>query len=268
VTLLNVILFVFLIPDSWLKGNEKVSFIIKVGSVVVASGAFVAGVAFFRSFIASIPRRTWFKVTNSVVVGVLLTLHLTQMRVVPIYPRVEPAGARLLVDDRPEEYAGKAVWLSINNHGAKVSPERGGDATPYSISYKDVFGAIFKKYSPRWPLRYSIPIEVIGANVNVYIRKIDGELDPAFTREFSELNPGLERGENGVLKWSGPGDPGGGFADVKLPYGTYEMYAQKDDCGAAGGESRRSAAERIRADDPALKETTVQFRDICKSNAR
>jgi hypothetical protein len=232
-TLVNIGLFVFLVPADVLE-NKQLGFIIKSVSLIGAMGAFAAGLLWFKKFVTSLPERKWFRVTQIAALCVLIPLQVSQRSVVPLHPRVEPAGTKLEVDGEPRRYDSGTVRVSIRNHRIRVSAASGGHPREFPLSYTDVFAAIFKEYSPRWTPLYEVTINTNSEDVEVVIRKKDGEFDADFRANPPPTELGLsfepQANAKDTFIYRGANNPNGSADHVNLPYGDYELTARNASC--------------------------------------
>jgi hypothetical protein len=252
---------VFLLPVSLLK-NEQVAFIIKVGTLVGAAGAFAAGLMWFKKLATSLPRQKLFKVLNIVALCGLIPAHVSQMQVVPIHPRVEPAGAKLEIDGQPRDYENGTVRMSIGSHNVKVSPTGGGQSRDFTVSYKDVFFAIFNDYKPRWTPLYQVTIDTNSENVEVAIQKKDGDFDVAFRKNppTTELKLTFEPKADGkdLFIYRGADNPNGSADHVELPYGEYQFTASRNNC-------KERDVITLRVGNEQTGKYSVEFKPLCET---
>lgn len=235
VTLLNLVLIAFLLP-SWLLKNDTVLFIIKVASIVAAAGAFAAGLVWFQNFLTSLPSHPWFKVSQIIAFVVLGLLNVAKLPLVPLYPVVD-AGATLEINGQHQNVEAGTVRVSFGAHKIVVSPGKADDGKPwhYSLGYEDVFSAIFRKYEQRWSPLYAVDIKTKVSNVEVLIRKLDGDFDPGFRNKPEPSDFGFKfepmTGKTDAFIY-GASDSQFGSADVVyLPPGEYAFTAHKEGCG-------------------------------------
>ena len=245
-TLLNIGLLVFLVPVP-IFDSPQAQLLAKVLSTVVAAGAFAAGVLFFKMVLLTLPEQRWFKISNVIALGILILLHVSQQNVVSIYPRIDPEGATLIIDEQPRAYeAGGKVGLAIHSHTVKIRPQ-GGDTgkepqdgvlgepeymeREFEVKCKDVFLGIFTTYSPRWGLLYRVTIYTRNPNVEVRIHKKDDAFDTDFlqdtlARDLRKLTPG----STNDLVYRGTAAPLGSSGVIYLPYGEYVFTASMAGC--------------------------------------
>jgi hypothetical protein len=259
---LNIVLIVFLLPASVLK-NEQLAFIIKVGTLVAAAGAFAAGLVYFKNLLSSLPTRKWFKRLNVVVFCLLIPIHASQLPVVAVHPRIEPRGAKLEIDGRARDYENGTIRLSINNHPVQVSPASGGKPRDFNVTYKEVFFALFSDYSPRWTPLFQVTIDTNSENVEVTIQKKDGEFDAAFRKRppATELNLPFEAKADArdVFIYRGANNPIGSADHVELPYGDYEFTARKNNCAEKDVKS-------LKVGSAPSERYSVDFKPLCETD--
>lgn len=242
ITLINIVLIVFLIPADLLE-NKQLATLLKVVSFVGAMGAFAAGVVYLKEFVGWLLGNRAFKIAQLVLLGLLLLIHVSQLSVIAAHPMIQPAGAKLEIDGRPREYENGTVRLSIGNHTAKVT-SNDGIPREFKITYKDVVGSLFHRYSPAWSPLYQVRIDTNSPDVEVIIVKKDGDFDP----DFLKNPPMTELKEKGAANsaeefrfdpspnvhnsfvYQGGSDDSGATDHLRLPPGEYELTAQKQGC--------------------------------------
>jgi len=234
-TLVNIVLIVFLLPSALLK-NDRVAFIVQIVTTVAAAGVFAAGLVYFKNLASSLPQRKWFKVVNIVALCLLGPVNVLRLPVVPIHPQIEPAGAKLKVDDEDVEHFNDRLRLSVGSHKVQITPRLRSEGTEktYWISYKDVIRAVFKDYTPRWTPLQEVTVGTKEPNVEVTIRMKGGEFDAEFRENppatAGQLPFGPKPNVNDTFIYRGANYETGGGDAVKLPYGEYEFVARKDGC--------------------------------------
>jgi hypothetical protein len=266
ITLLNLVLIIWLLPDSLIdpEKNKPLNLLIKI--LPITFGLFAAGYLWFKVRLRSFLKQTSYKITMTALMAVLLTLHISQLPFFPIYPQVQPPNARIEVDTKPAQLNNGRLFTTIKDHTVILKPPEGEDhgERPFSISYKDVFFGLFKTYSPRWSLLCKVGIATQDPDVEVVIEKTDNPFDDEFIR-----NPPApwmkdsgttfkQRGaENNVFVHTGVSNPSGGGDYIKLPYGQYKLTARKSGCTTA------EQPLTIKPGGPA--EYVVEFVKLCES---
>jgi len=231
VTLLNLVLLVFLVPESLLK-DQRVDFLVK--AVPVAAGLFVAGYVWIKAHFLDFLAHGSYKIVQTALLSVLILLHASQFPIVRITPQLEPADAWLGVDgSEPGPYNG-GLRVSVRDHTVKVvkiMPRQRTIEREIKISFKDMLAAIFTNYSPRWPLLYEVAVVIQQPGVEVRISKTDGEFDEDFTsrRHFTGLTLPLKLDPLSRTLIYYNGDVVGDDA-IELPYGEYVFNAAKVGC--------------------------------------
>lgn len=232
ITLMNIVLIVFLVPASLLK-QDQLGFIFKVVSIVGAMGAFAAGLVWFKNLMTSLPQQRWFKIANVAILFAVVPLHVSQQSVVPLHPRIEPSGTLLEIDGQQRDYEG-GVRLSVSNHQVRVRATSNSHPRDIAITYKDVFYAIFKNYSEYWTPWYKVTINTNSENVEVLIRKKDGEFDADFRKHPPATELALpfqpKSNSNDTFIYHGANNPNGSADHINLPYGEYELTARSNGC--------------------------------------
>jgi hypothetical protein len=238
ITLLNVVLIVVLLPATLLK-SEEVSFIIKLVVMVGAAGAFAAGLVWFQNLARSLPNRKGFKVLNIVLLCTLIPVNVSQMTVVPLHPTLEP-GSTLKIDDKGRELDGGALRLSVNNHEVSVTPPVDDSANDkgkpwkYKVTYKEMILAIFWGYHSRWTPLYLVYVNTDDPDVEILIRKTDGDFDADFLQKPEPTKRGYlfnrkPESKNTFVYRGGPNQTGSEDL-LHLPYGNYDFIGSKNGC--------------------------------------
>jgi len=249
ITFLNIALFVFVVPDSIFE-NKKLALLTKVFPAVVAGGLFAAGLVWFKNVLMTLPDRRWFKTINIIFLSLLIPLNVSQQNVVAVHPQIETNGYKfkVLVDNEERAYEPQGnMRLSIANHTVRIVPETEEkesngreDSFPpikegkFRVSYKDMFHALFADYRPRWGPLYIVLISIPEPNVEVSIRKKDGDFDLAFVADPPPTGVGNpftgKAGSRNEFVYRGSDKSGGTVDRFYLPYGDYEFTASRAGC--------------------------------------
>lgn len=229
ITFVNFVLFLFIIPESLFK-DERIELIVKAGSFLVT--IFVGGFLWLKTRFFDFLGRTAFKVSQSALLGVLVTLHLSQFSLFPIYPAIKPADATLKVDGAPVKYDGKRLRLPISDHKITIGNAEEENEREFSVSYKDVLFSMFKGYRPSWSLLYNVKLSISDAKVEVVIRKLDGEFDDDYRekREPTTLGQPFKQTAKDTFVYLSKDEPLGSTDNIRLPYGDYEFTARRQGC--------------------------------------
>jgi hypothetical protein len=235
VTLLNLVLVVFLIPDSLLK-NERVEFLVK--AVPVAAGLFVAGYVWIKAHFLEFLAQRSYKIVQTTILGMLILLHTSQFPIIKINPQLEPADALLAIDgSEPEPYDGSGFRVSVNDHTVRIVKTTFKQVTierTIKTSYKEILAAIFRNYSPHWPLLYQVAVDIQQPGVEVRIRKTDGEFDEDFCSKAHLTGRNvpltLDHNSRDTLIYYSGNDEVVGDDVLELPYGEYVVNATRALC--------------------------------------
>jgi len=235
VTLLNLVLIVFLIPDSLLK-NQRVEFIVK--AVPVATGLFIAGYVWIKALFLDFLTHRSYKIAQTAILTIVILLHASQWPIVMINPQLEPADAFLGVDgSEPAPYDGGGFRVSVNDHTVKLVKTTSKQETierSIPISYQQILRAILRNYNPRWPLLYPVAVDIQQPGVEVRIKKTDGYFDEYFRskKHFSSRNLPLELDPNSgdTLIYQSGNDQIVPDDVLELPYGDYLVKATRVGC--------------------------------------
>ncbi|HET8669916.1 MAG TPA: hypothetical protein VFM05_04620 [Candidatus Saccharimonadales bacterium] len=265
----------FLIPES-IFDNKRVSLLTKVFSAIAAGGLFAAGLVWFKQGLVALPERHWFKVANSVALGLLIPLNLSQQNVVSFYPQIKSQESKfkLLVDNEARSHEpGGRMWLSFGSHTIKMVPEPQdtGSKYPdiqereYRVTYKELLYGMFGYYWPQWGLLHRVGVITLEPNVEVLIDKIDGEFDPAFLKNppAPEVKPRTELEFHFAAKpssrtqflYRGADSRVGGSNHIYLPVGNYTFTASRTGCPDKKLEKRNIGVDR--------RPYTVTFTRLC-----
>jgi len=253
VTLLNLVLLVFLIPESLLK-DAKVEFLVK--AVPVAAGLFLAGYVYIKAHFLEFLAKRSYKITQTAILGILILLHASQLPIIQINPQLEPADALLAIDgSEPEAYDGSGFRVSVNDHTVRIVKTTFKQVTierTIKTSYKKILAAIFRSYSPHWPLLYQVAVDIQQPGVEVRIRKTDGEFDEDFCSKAHvtarNLPLTLDHNSRDTLIYNSGNDETVPDDTLELPYGEYVVNATRALCKVAYKEIKISIGK-----DDALK---------------
>ena len=223
VTVANICLLAFLIPSSLWK-NEKVDLIMKI--VPSAASAFAAGYLWISKRFLSFLKSTAYMAVQLIALGVLFTLHVTQLPIVFIRPTVQPSLSRLSLDGGPfEDYDGEGFRVSISNHTVNGVSRAGDCEGSFDISYGEAFFAFFKEFTPLWQLNYDVTVDTAEPHAQITITKTDAKFDTSYRRkmprEWPERPPVFTSDEE--LTYKGADLPQGSADKFKLPYGNYKV---------------------------------------------
>lgn len=238
IILLNVVLLIFVLPYELLT-SPRVSLILKIGAVIVAGGAFTAGVVWFKQFLNFLPTARWFKVLQVVVLFFLILANASlRLPVIPLYPDLD-ADTRLDVDNAARPHDGGAIRVSFGQHNVRVAPPTDEDGKPrdYFVGYGESLLALFRKYTKPWSPLYAVDVKTSVPAVEVTITKTDGAFEPGFRKHYEKTARKKRfepKGEaQDVFIWNG-GDTLNGTADIiYLPHGKYVFTAHKEGCTGA-----------------------------------
>src|SRR5215469_11446153 len=222
VLVLNVVLFVALIPERWLKDPA----LAMVGKVLpwLGGGTFVLGTTWFQDRLLALSRSRRFKI---VMASVMAPLVLLQVRFIPLRPQIEPADSHFYVDGRLQEgyFHGDArIWVRLAGHKFEIAPyNKGGSATGRTIEWgwPKVVKASMWSHQPKSGLIYPVTITSDGKGCKVHIRTLNAK--EQFDTDFFDerLKPTQDSLEF---------EPKFNSDEVKLPFGTYEVSLEKAGC--------------------------------------
>jgi len=224
VFIVDSVLALLLFPRSWLK-DPLWEFLSKLVPWL-SCGLFFAGATWLKENVPPFTRTAIFKIL------LLVWLAAGGLRLCPlllIQPKVKTAGAKLLLDDK-EVDPGKTIRLALQNHKVKVvGLDDAGKNTErnYVLTTPDLLGTLWRDNNEFWwslpPLLGNTDITARNKGVTVQISKTDGSLP----NEFESSGP-LIRDSNTKLHLVMPPDAIG--FPIKLPLGSYQMFAVKGDC--------------------------------------
>jgi hypothetical protein len=263
ITLLNIGLFLLLIPNSIVE-SKTLALLIKIAPLL--GGVMIAGYLWFAARFLAFLHSTSYKITQSVLLGVLLTLNASQLSIYPIYPRLEPPDAKLKVNGVETKYNGRLVRLPISNHLVVVSPpdETNQDVRQreFMVGYKDVFFSLFKGYNPRWGLLYKVTLDTQEPYVEIRVHKTDDAFDAGylaapppthFKRPFKRVND--KRDE---FVYDAADEELGATDNVWLPDGAYTLTARKPGC-------EESDSRQLKVGSDSGEASLVTFKVLCET---
>ena len=259
-TLVNIGLLVFLFPD--LLNNQTIESVIKLAVIIAAASAFKAAWERFRKFLNSSPKQWWFKVVMVIAFCVLVFLNVTtRLALIPLYP-VIAEGATVKVGGIAERDPGGKVTVSLGSHPVEIATLAGKYRPKnYELGRKDVFLAIFSKYTENWGPFYGVDLKTKVPNIQVEISKTDGPFDSQFLQDpqRTELFPRtkfeLKPGTNNVFVWQATQSPVGTADVVYLPAGSYTFTPNWEGC--------RDKAKSINLTKVVVEGYLVDFRPLC-----
>jgi hypothetical protein len=237
--LANVAMLLWWTPEAVLE-NPKLEFLVKL-IPLVGGYLFALGYLWFRNNLLAAGRSGKFKAAQLLLAAVLLPAGLSQTNIFHLKPLLEPDKA-VTVSVGGEEVDPKRIWLPLGTHefkirfGRKEGADRWEERT-FKLGPWQMLKALWAR--PRWPLLYKITFIYSASDVEVVVRRVEGEYDAGFLETLrnppDDLHVKWEEGESQptfVYSCTAKSFGGvGGSESVSLPPGTYSMYARKKGCG-------------------------------------
>lgn len=240
ITIINLTLLLWLIPEEKLQVSEvRLGLWVKILPVILT--VFVAGYVWIKAQFARFVRRTSYKIIQTALLATLLTIHVSQLPIFPMYPKLDPHAALVGIDgETPRKLKKQRLFTTVKDQTVTVSSEDGQNKQDFDVSYKDVLFGLF--YQPNWSLHNRVTVYTTQPGVKIRIEKTGDPFDAEFhgrppaTKRSPATSLSADPGDGRVMEYTGMREEGILEDEIRLPTGRYKLTFRRGNCHETYGE--------------------------------